>query len=138
MKTWMTSLLILALPLIAGAQFNPGDTRSPIERQSVQFSIPENVNMFTLPQALRGDETRFQFDSLDVSYQGSWALGQSFSISCNGPGNIVFIGSGAGVIVLDVSTPASPVELGEIHTRGVVDAIYYDGPTNRMYLCTYF
>jgi len=138
MKTWMTSLLILALPLIAGAQFNPDDTRSPIERQSVQVSMPENVNMFTMPQALRGDETRFQFDSLDVSYQGSWALGQSFSISCNGPGNIVFIGSGAGVIVMDVSTPTSPVELGEIHTRGVVDAIYYDGPTNRMYLCTYF
>lgn len=139
MKTWVTLFsLVFALPYIAGAQLNPTDNRSPYVMQGVQVSTPENVNLFTLQQPLPGDESRFEFDSLNVSYQGSWALGQSFSISCNGPGNIVFVGSGAGVIVLDVTTPTSPVELGEIHTRGLVDAIYFDEPTNRMYLCTYF
>ena len=113
MKTWVTFFsLIFALPFSAGAQFNPHDGRTPFERQTVQVSIPGNENLFTLPQPLSGDQIRFEFDSLNVSYQGSWALGQSFSISCNGPGNIVFIGSGAGVIVLDVSTPSNPVELG--------------------------
>lgn len=139
MKTCITLFsLILVLPFIAGAQFNPRDSRSPYEMQAVQVSTPENVNLFTLQKPLSGDENRFEFDSLNVSYQGSWALGPSFSISCNGPGNIVFVGAGAGVIVLDVSTPSSPVELGEIHTRGLVDAIYFDEVTSRMYLCTYF
>lgn len=138
-KQWVTLFcLILALPYFAGAQFDPREGRTPFERQAVEVSTHENVNMFTLHKPLPADTTRFEFDSLNVSYQGSWALGQSFSISCNGPGNIVFAGSGAGVIILDVSTPSSPVELGEIHTRGLVDAIYFDEATNRMYLCTYF
>jgi len=131
-------ILILALPYFAGAQFHPCDGRTPFEKQAVEVSTHENVNLITLQVPHEGDATRFAFDSLNVSYEGSWALGQSFSISCNGPGNIVFVGSGAGVIVLDVSTPSSPVELGEIHTRGLVDAIYFDEATNRMYLCTYF
>ena len=130
--------LILALPYFTGAQFNPNNGRTPFEKQDVQVSAPGNINLFTMQQPFPGDETRFEFDSLNVSYQGSWALGQSFSISCNGPGNIVFVGSGAGVLILDVSTPSNPVELGEIHTRGLVDAMFFDEPTNRMYLCTYF
>jgi hypothetical protein len=139
MKTWVIVFsLVLALPFICSAQFNPRNGRTPFESQPVQVSKPGNENLFTLQQPNPGDETRFEFDSLNVSYQGSWALGQSFTISCNGPGNILFVGSGAGVIVLDVSTPSYPVELGEIHTRGLVDAIYFDEAANRMYLCTYF
>ena len=139
MKTWITFFtLMLALPLISVGQFNPRDARTPFEKKAVQVSMPEKVNLFTLQQPIQDDGTRFEFDSLNVTYQGSWALGQSFSISCNGPGDILFVGSGAGVIILDVSTPSTPVELGEIHTRGLVDAICFDEVTNRMYLCTYF
>ena len=139
MKTWVAFLsFIFLLPTIAGAQFNYHDNRTPFEKRAVQFSMPGNMNMVTLQQPDPGNGPRFAFDSLNVSYQGSWALGQSFSISCNGPGNIVFIGSGAGVIILDVTTPSSPVDLGEINTRGLVDAIYYDESVNRLYLCTYF
>lgn len=139
MKTSITLFsLILVLPLIVSAQFKPHDSYSPYEMHGVQVSTPGNENVFTFQKSLFRDESRFEFDSLNVSYQGSWALGQGISISCNGPGNIVFVGAGAGVIVLDVSTPSSPVELGEIHTRGLVDAIYFDEITNRLYLCAYF
>jgi hypothetical protein len=139
MKKWVTFFtLIFAIPFLAGAQLNSNNSRNQFERKGIQVSEPGKVNLFTLQQPLSRGETRFEFDSLNVTYQGSWALGQSFTISCNGAGNIVFVGSGAGVIVLDVSTPSSPVELGEIHTRGLVDAIYFDEVTNRMYLCTYF
>ncbi|MCK9203273.1 MAG: T9SS type A sorting domain-containing protein [Bacteroidales bacterium] len=139
MKTRVLFLCLLSLlPFWAGAQYLPHDDRSPLERQPVQISMPDNVNFFTLQQPLSGDENRFEFDSLNVSYVGSWALGQSLYISCNGPGNILFVGSGAGVIVLDVTIPSNPVHLGEIHTRGLVDAIYFDETTSRLYLCTYF
>lgn len=80
----------------------------------------------------------FEFDSLDVSYLGSWGFGQSFSMGTNADGTVKFVGSGAGVIILDVTNPASPVKISEISTRGLVDAIYFDESTNRLYVTAYF
>jgi len=138
MKTLVSLFsLILALPFTILAQFNLFNNRSQYEMPSEQFSMPKKVNLFSLLQPSSGDEVQFEFDSLNVSYQGSWALGPSYSISCNGQGNIIFIGSGAGVIILDVSVPSDPVKLGEIHTRGLVDAIYFDEVTSRIYLSAY-
>jgi len=139
MKTQLLFLsLIFALPFFSLAQLVSPVERIPVERQPVKVSMPENVNLFTLQQPSPSGAERFEFDSLNVSYQGSWAFGQSFSVSCNEPGNILFVGSGAGVIALDVSTPSNPVHLGDIHTRGLVDAMYFDELTHRLYLCTYF
>jgi len=139
MKTFFTCLLLmLALPSILIAQVSMRDNREPVEMQPVQIAIPGNPNLFTKEQPLPGMGGRFAFDSLNVSYQGSWALGQSFSNSCDGPGNIIFVGSGAGVIILDVTNPSNPITLGVVNTRGLVDAIFHDALTSRLYLCTYF
>lgn len=139
MKTRLLFFSLLAvLPFFCDAQPFSHDRRSPMELQSVRVSTPDNLNLFTLQQPLAPADEGFQFDSLNVTYRGSWALGQSCSISCNGPGNILFIGSGAAVIILDVTVPSNPLHLSEINTRGLVDAIYYDETTERLYLCTYF
>ncbi|MDP4188245.1 MAG: hypothetical protein Q8905_09370, partial [Bacteroidota bacterium] len=109
-----------------------------LQKNTVQLSSPYKSNASRVVQPLMPDAPMFEFDSLNVSYQGSWGFGQSFSIGCNAAGTIDFIGSGAGVIILDVTNPASPVTLSEISTRGLVDAIYYDESSNRLYVTAYF
>ncbi len=79
-----------------------------------------------------------QFDSLNVTYQGSWGFGQSFSMGTNQAGNLKFVGSGAGVIILDVTDPSNPVKVSEFSTRGLVDAIFFDESTNRLFVTAYF
>ncbi|MBN1199620.1 MAG: hypothetical protein JXA23_09730, partial [Bacteroidales bacterium] len=138
MKTLSTLFSLLLLSMLALAQTNPRSNKTGAESQPVYFSMPENLNLCTLHSPFSDDGFRFEFDSLNITYQGSWALGQSFSVSCYGPGNIVFIGSGAGVIILDATTPESPIHLSDIHTRGLVDAIFYDESTERLCLSTYF
>ena len=104
---------------------------------SVPVLQAQRVNYASL-QSVSDHTLLFGFDSLNVSYEGSWGFGQSFSISSDTSGNIVFIGSGAGVIILDVTNPAAPVKLSEISARGLVDAICYDEAAQRLYLCAYF
>jgi hypothetical protein len=113
-------------------------SRLPLEMQVVQTPSPLKETMFSMKQPVPGDAALFTFDSLNMSYQGTWGFGQSFSIGSDTTGNILFVGSGAGVIILDVSNPSSPVKLSEISTRGLVDAIYYDPATGRLYLTAYF
>jgi hypothetical protein len=118
------------LSAISGyAQNSSPASCQPLETQGIQNSARQPI--------LR-DAPNFGFDSLNVSYQGSWGFGQSFSISSDVTGNIVFIGSGAGVIILDVTIPSNPVKLSEISARGLVDAIYFDEAANRLYFCAYF
>ncbi len=78
------------------------------------------------------------FDSLNMTYKGNWPLGQSFSLSYSGNGNIFLVGSGAGVIVLDASDPANPQEKALVRARALVDASYFDAFTSRLYLAAYF
>jgi len=89
-------------------------------------------------QPLMQKATMFDFDSLNVNYEGSWGFGQSFSIATNAAGTVKFIGSGAGVIILDVTNPTTPVKISEFSTRGLVDAIYFDESTNRLFVTAYF
>jgi len=78
------------------------------------------------------------YDSLNMTYKGNWPFGQSFSLSYSGNGNIFLVGSGAGVIVLDASDPANPVEITQVRARALVDGSYFDAFTSRLYLAAYF
>jgi hypothetical protein len=110
------------LPVVSGilastslyAQYPSQPPRQSLEKQVVQVSTPLKHTLFSMKQPVRMDEPDFEFDSLNVSYMGSWGFGQSFSVSSDNSGNILFIGSGAGVIILDVTVPSAPVKLSEI------------------------
>jgi hypothetical protein len=78
------------------------------------------------------------YDSLNMSFTGNWGFGQSFSVSCSPTGDMVFAGSGAGVIIFDATDPYSPVKLSEIHARALVDASCYDPVNHIIYLAAYF
>ena len=138
MKIWVT-FFILVLPFIVDGQFNPPDNYSAFDLQPLQRSMTENVNFLNFQQPLPVYANSIESDSLNVSFLGSWGFGWSTSISCNGAGNIIFVGSGAGVIELNVSNPYDPVFLGEVRTQGIgeVYGIYFDSIANNLYLTTY-
>ena len=52
-------------------------------------------------------------DLVDVTYAGSFGGATS---ACAVSGSYAYIGQGQDLIVLDVSSPASPVELGRVMT----------------------
>ncbi len=78
------------------------------------------------------------YDSTNVSFEGNWPFGYSYSISSNEESDLVFVGSGGGVFVTDVSDPENPVILSEVRARSLVDKSYYDAATQRLYLAAYF
>lgn len=63
---------------------------------------------------------RDSFDSLNVRFVGNWPFGFPEAVVCNNTPNIVFLGSGGGVYVMDVNDPAQPIKINEaIRTRGL-------------------
>ncbi len=104
----------------------------------MQLSSPDNSLVSKVMKPRQSMSPMVSFDSLNVTYQGSWGFGQSFSIWTNSSGTIQFVGSGAGVIILDVTNPSNPVKISELSTRGLVDAIYYDESTSNLFVTSYF
>lgn len=85
-----------------------------------------------------GYDRVIDFDSLNMAFTGNWPAGQSFGIASSATGDTLFIGEGGLVKVLDVTNPNDPVQIAEIRARAIVDHIYYDASTNRVYLAAYF
>jgi len=81
----------------------------------------------SLPYYLRENGgVKSDFDSLNVSFVGSWPFGSSYAVTHDSALNLVFVGSGGMVYILDVSNPANPQLVSDvIRTRGVVYDLYY-------------
>ena len=66
-------------------------------------------------------------DSLNCRLVGNWPFGPSSAIALDSARALAFVGSGGGVYVLDVSNPAQPVKLSEVHTQGMVKRLGLSG-----------
>jgi hypothetical protein len=124
------AFIFLTHLLIAQSQFelvdlelsNPNDETVKIEK-----ILPSEVS-----------QKFYEYDSLNMFYAGGWSLGQSFGIGSSPTGDTLFIGSGAGVIIMDVTDPFNPVKLSEIHARALIDGMFYDPNKNILLLAAYF
>lgn len=123
--------------MAASAQPSSGNAQ-PLQQYSLQVPSVNNYSGSVVMKPAEPDAPLFYFDSLNVTYRGSWGFGQSFSMGTSASGTIKFVGSGAGVIILDVTDPANPVKVSELSTRGLVDAMCFDEATNRLYVTAYF
>ncbi|MBN2173761.1 MAG: T9SS type A sorting domain-containing protein [Bacteroidales bacterium] len=122
--------IFLAAALVAQSQY---------ELRQVELSRHgESKAQPTLIQTLNSDMEIDEYDSLNLFYVGSWSLGQSFGIGSSPTGDTLFIGAGAGVIILDVTDPYNPAKLSEIHARALIDGMYYDPQLKRLFLAAYF
>ena len=64
-------------------------------------------------------------DSSDIQLVGSWPFGEARAVAINQADNIVYLGSGRGIYILDIKNPSSPQELSSISTPGLVKDIFY-------------
>lgn len=109
------------------------------ELMNVEISHPQNPEIISKKVSPLSSQIKLiNYDSLNMSYAGSWSLGQSFCIKNDSTGNIVFCGSGAGVIILDMTDPYNPIKLSEIHARALIDDVFYKQNEDRLYLSAYF
>ncbi|MEO0068600.1 MAG: hypothetical protein ABIK23_05660, partial [candidate division WOR-3 bacterium] len=75
----------------------------------------------------------FGQDSLNCRQIGSWPFGPAYAIALDTERNLVFLGSGYGVIVFDITRPDSLVKISEaIKTKGEVQGLFYQA--NRLYV----
>jgi len=71
----------------------------------------------------------------DIQRVGAWPYGPSRGVGYDAVRNLVFLGSGGVVLVLDASNPGKPQLIGDdIHTQGQVFDVAYDPGTRRLYL----
>jgi hypothetical protein len=82
--------------------------------------------------------TVIDFDSSNVGFKGNFPFAVSYALSISDSGDLVFIGSGGGIFITDVSDPQNPEVLSEIRTRSLVDHCTYDPANKRLYVCAYF
>ena len=82
--------------------------------------------------------TVIDFDSSNASFKGNYPFSVSYALGMSSEGDLVFVGSGGGIYVTDVSDPQNPVILSEVRTRSLVDRCTYDPVNKRLYVCAYF
>jgi hypothetical protein len=94
----------------------------------------------TMPKAPYNNEklTVIDFDSSNVSFKGNFPFSYSYALAMSPEGDLIFVGSGGGIYVTDVSDPQNPVILSEVRTRSLVDQCTYDPVSKRLYVCAYF
>jgi len=63
-------------------------------------------------------------DEVDVTFEGHLG-GATYAVAVSG--NYAYIGQGQDIVVLDVSSPDSPVELGRVTTSGFVYDVAVSG-----------
>jgi len=94
----------------------------------------------TMPKVPYNNEklTVIDFDSSNTSFKGNFPFSYSYALAMSPEGDLVFVGSGGGIYVTDVSDPQNPVVLSEVRTRSLVDQCTYDPVSKRLYVCAYF
>ena len=91
----------------------------------------EPVNHYEKTRSPKGDY-------LNVRFVGNWPFSRAYAVAYDSTRNFVFCGSGGGVYILDVSNPSSPVKVSEgIHTRGIVEDLFYDASSEKLYIAAY-
>jgi hypothetical protein len=77
------------------------------------------------------------FDSLNVRLVGDWPFSDSRSVAYDAVRQTVFLGSGGGVYIVDISNPSIPVQISDIiQTRGYTYGLFYDNNSQRLYIAT--
>lgn len=94
----------------------------------------------TIPKVPYSNEklSVIDFDSSNASFKGNYPFSYSYALAMSPEGDLVFVGSGGGIYVTDVSDPQNPAILSEVRTRSLVDQCTYDPVTKRLYVCAYF
>ena len=115
-KIFLAPIIALTFCWIALAQLNP----------------EPNFNRIKLNKK-PSPESSLQNDFLERI--GEWPYGSSLSVAVDSVRNIIFLGSGGAVLILDGTDKTNPQLITDtIRTAGLVEDMFYDSPTQRLYL----
>ena len=117
MKASYIVILMVTLSLIGElqAQFNPEE---------------EILNKLKTYQELKPESGNDYLERI-----GEWPYGSSLSVAVDSIRNIIFLGSGGAVLILDGTDKTNPQLITDtIRTAGLVFDIFYDVSTKRLYL----
>ncbi|OYT16310.1 MAG: hypothetical protein B7C24_08390 [Bacteroidetes bacterium 4572_77] len=132
MKLFFTGFLLMFLSFSALAQNNF------ILNQKVPQAGEFIENTPSSPEQNKYSKGELGYDSLGMSFQGNWPLGSANNIISSITGDTVFIASGGGVIILDITNPETPQVISEVYARAYVDHLHYDYASQQLYLAAYF
>lgn len=65
---------------------------------------------------------------------GAWAFGPTYAVDEDQARNLAFVGSGGVVRVVNLSNPAVPQHVADLHTHGLVEDVFYDAASQRLFL----
>jgi hypothetical protein len=96
-----------------------------------QFNPKEDIsNRLKIHQELKPES-----GNEDLERIGAWPYGPSFSVAVDSVRDIVFLGSGGAVLILDGTDKMNPQLITDtIRTVGLVEDIFYDVSKERLYL----
>ncbi|MBN2378212.1 hypothetical protein JXM67_00200 [candidate division WOR-3 bacterium] len=96
---------------------------------------------FDNPWAFDGKPTEYagilmsEEDSLNVRFIGNWPFGPSYAIAYDEERRLVFLGSGGGVYIYDVTDIDKPVLISDtIRTQGIVYDLCYEKSWKQLYV----
>lgn len=113
-----TLLTILIYTSLVSAQTSP-----PIQKVTDKTPRPE--------EKINGSH------SLSINRVGAWPYGPSLAVAVDEQRDLIFLGSGGVVLVLDGQDRTNPQLISEsIHTAGLVEDLCYDFTTQRLYIAT--
>ncbi len=99
------------------------------------LSIAQTFNPY---QGFRIPDKTHQGDQIQNTYlerRGAWPYGSSVAIAVDSLRDLIFLGSGGAVLVLDGSDKNNPALITNgIRSYGLVEDIYYDDQLQRLYL----
>jgi len=129
MKTLLTVIALTLCPLFCWAGTGTMPHRG--------FAGPmAQVRPNDCPQFGRNPARPF-WDSSSCRFEGNWPFGASWAVAFDSARNHAYLGSGGGVIVLDVSNPVAVHKVSDrIRTRGVAYDLGYDASLHRLYVAT--
>ncbi|MFZ0545581.1 MAG: hypothetical protein WAM60_09085 [Candidatus Promineifilaceae bacterium] len=110
---WLRLLVLVGLVGIFGRQIASGQTAEPVERPPVESTS--------------GNGT--------LEPVGSWPFGPALAVVADEGRNLVYLGSGGAVLILDVTDPTNPTLVSDdLRTDGLVRGLDYDPATQRLYI----
>ena len=116
MKTTLLAILVIFLIL-------PDNPQAQINYKTEAFNSLDNSK----PSSLSNTDY--------LERVGEWPYGPSETVAVDSVRDLIFLGSGGGLLILDGSDKANPELITDtIRTAGLVEDIFYDVNTERLYI----
>lgn len=141
MRNFLLTMMVVPMMVTAQFQTRPITKSGSLTTIEEPISRPDSQGLAFNQMVQNGHYEMgrvLNYDSLNMSFLGNWSMGVSYSLAYSGLGNIFLIGTGGAVMVIDAANPANPQQISVIHSRSLVDCMFFDTETSRLYLGAYF